>query len=221
MKKDLIKYHEAGSFKPKPEILKRYTTLHYLQNILCNNKLLFSNPIFWEDKNDTELINEYKKRINASNIFLLCFSSEHETIHFWKTYSSGKTGCCIIFETDYLLSLFDKKKLKHGYVQYEEIKELPNTIITKEKIPFFKRYPYIIEQEYRVIYKDFANKDCFALNIDKEKCIKKVILSPDVPDNEYKKLKIQLHNIIKVKKIKIHKTTVLENREWIDYFKNL
>ncbi|MBN1798658.1 MAG: hypothetical protein JW822_08765 [Spirochaetales bacterium] len=218
MENGIYNKHEAGSRIPISKMLKRYTTLNYLQKILLNKKLPFSVPDYWEDKNDTELINIYKNKKCLLNVYILCFSCEHETIHFWKTFSNGNTGCCIMFNVKYLLSLFDKNKLNHGYIQYEEINKLHEVKVTIDKIPFMKRIPYRIEEEYRVIYEDNNNQDNFSLYVDPIKCIEKIILSPDVSNNEIKELRHHWFKILKKTKNRPHKTTIFKNNNWIKYF---
>ena len=68
----------------KIQKLNRFTTLPILLDLLERKKLTLLNPILWEDKNDSEIILEYKKRKNIKNLFALCFSHNDETIHHWK-----------------------------------------------------------------------------------------------------------------------------------------
>ncbi len=42
--------------------LNRYTTLPVLLDLLQRKKLTLLNPEFWEEKNDSEIILEYKRR---------------------------------------------------------------------------------------------------------------------------------------------------------------
>ena len=53
--------------------LNRYTSLPILLDMLKRKRLVLLNPEFWEDKNDSEIILEYKKLKMIQNIFALCF----------------------------------------------------------------------------------------------------------------------------------------------------
>ena len=215
---DIIIYPKAGDTNPPPKILKRYTKLSNLKNILLNRTLSFSNPDFWYDKNDTELINIYKKKTGIQNLFVLCFASGPETIHFWETYAGGDSGCCINFNAEYLLKLFNRHNLRHGYVQYEEIKYLPQLELSVNNIPFMKRWPYRIEEEYRVFYFADDNTKKYEIDIDLKECLHKIVLSPDVPKSVLDKLKKQLKNITNKT---THHTTVLKNKNWIKHFRSI
>jgi hypothetical protein len=72
----------------KTNKLNRFTTLPHLLKMLDQPRLVFSNPKYWEDKNDSEILEVYirKKYGKSENakIFALCFLEDDETIHHWK-----------------------------------------------------------------------------------------------------------------------------------------
>jgi len=86
--------------------LSRYTTLPVLLDLLKRKKIVLLDPATWEDKNDSEILKEYKKRKKCTNLFALCFSGGDETIHHWKTFADGISGCCIEFDAQKLIDVF-------------------------------------------------------------------------------------------------------------------
>ena len=109
----------------KIQKLNRFTTLPILLDLLERKKLTLLNPILWEDKNDSEIILEYKKRKNIKNLFALCFSHNDETIHHWKTFSNGPSGCLIEFDAEKLIAHIKKiPGIKIGRVEYKKINEV-------------------------------------------------------------------------------------------------
>lgn len=78
--------------------LKRFTTLPVLLDFLQRKKLVLLDPKLWDDRNDSEIILEYKKRKELKNLFAVCFTHGDETVHHWKTFSDGPSGCVIEFD---------------------------------------------------------------------------------------------------------------------------
>jgi hypothetical protein len=78
---------------PKNNKLNRFTTLPVLLDMLRRKRLVFSDPKYWEDKNDLELLAIYKKAKGKKSLFALCFLMEDETIHHWKAFAAGSSGC--------------------------------------------------------------------------------------------------------------------------------
>lgn len=211
----------AGETVPPPKALKRYTTVSRLQEILEDGKLIFSDPSYWDDENDKSILKYFQMVANVPKLFILCFSSGHETIHFWKTYACGKKGCCINFEPEYILGLFEEFRLRHGYVQYEEIKNLRDAGITSSNLPFFKRYPYRIEEEYRVLFESDLAENQVHLRVDPTKCLKKVVLGPGVPDSEIAAVKKQWRKLASKDGNTPHRTTVLKSGKWFSTIRRL
>jgi hypothetical protein len=104
--------------------INRFTTLPILLDLLQRKKLTLLNPKLWEDKNDSEIILEYKKRKGIKNLFAVCFSCNDETVHHWKTFSHGPSGCLIEFNAKKLMAIFEQYGLTHGLVQYKKLSDI-------------------------------------------------------------------------------------------------
>ena len=131
----------------KIQKLNRFTTLPILLDLLERKKLTLLNPILWEDKNDSEIILEYKKRKNIKNLFALCFSHNDETIHHWKTFSNGPSGCLIEFDAEKLIAHIKKiPGIKIGRVEYKKINE-----VQKNKIQLYSNQVFITDDVKEIV----------------------------------------------------------------------
>lgn len=199
--------------------LNRFTTLPVLLDLLRRKKLVLLNPLTWEDRNDTEIILEYKKRKKISDLFAVCFGIGDETIHHWKTYANGISGCCIQFDEDKLLKSFqDVKNFRWGDVKYLKVKKVENATIPKDKIPFTKRWPYRCENEFRILWEGKTSKSTIDVCIDFNS-INKITLSQEIPAEVYESIKELLRDEIGNQTHKINRSTLYENKRWIKAFR--
>ena len=201
--------------------LNRFTSLPILLDLLERKKLTLLNPELWEDKNDSEVILAYKKKKSVKNIFALCFSDNDETVHHWKTFSNGPSGCVIEFDGEKLIELFDKDlKLKHRKVEYKKLLEVQREKIPIDDMPFIKRWPYRCEEEYRVIYETDDDMDFYEIDIPLS-IIRKITISQQMPAQIYNTIKGYLKQANEDPDSRINRSTLYENKRWINSFKRL
>lgn len=200
--------------------LTRYTTLPVLLDLLRRKKIVLLDPSTWEDRNDAEIIIEYKKRKKISKLFAVCFSIGGETIHHWKTYANGISGCCIEFDEKKLLTSFQGiKGVRCDKVTYKKIKEIKENKIKLESMPFTKRWPYRCENEFRILWEGETSRNTIDIDINLNS-INKIMLSPKMPDNVRTSIKELLRDEIGDPSKKIKRSTLYESRSWIKAFKN-
>ena len=201
-------------------ILSRYTTLPVLLDILERSSITLLPPETWADRNDREVMLDYKSRQNLTCLLALCFSMGDETIHHWSAFASGSAGCRIDFHMPTLIStIADKNGIRHGKVIYKKINKLRAGDLANEKRPFIKRWPYRIEQEYRIIFESSDKADAghkelpVSISMD---CIRSITLNQETPESVFKSVKAQLG--VKSDK-RISRSTLFENKAWIKKFK--
>ncbi len=194
--------------------LNRFTTLPVLLDLLERQKLVLLDPKSWDDRNDTEVILTYKRKAAISKLFALCFSHSSETIHHWKTYANGSSGCCIEFSARKLMEIFDNTPgLRHGKVTYKTINEVQTSFPLSE-MPFIKRKPYECEREYRAIWEGDSPNDCFELDVPLS-TINRITISQQMPEQVFKTLK----QLLKTSSPnKVNRSTIYENKIWISRF---
>lgn len=205
--------------KSKIYKLNRFTTLPVLLDLLQRKKLTLLNPSLWEDRNDAEIILEYKRRKQIEYLFALCFSLGDETVHHWKTFSHGPSGCCIEFDAEKLFEIINKVKgLKHDKVDYKKISEVRDNAIVLDRMPFIKRWPYRCEEEYRIIIETTEKCDFYEIKIPLD-IIRRITISQHMPKQIYDTIKKYLKNINEDPDSRISRSTLYENQKWINIFK--
>ena len=198
--------------------LNRFTTLPVLLDFLERKKLVLLDPKSWDDKNDTEVILAYKEKRGIEKLFALCFTHDYETIHHWKTFANGSSGCCIEFDAEKLIQIFKKNKLRHGIVEYRKIKEATPNSFKLNQMPFIKRKPYECEQEYRIIWEGKTEENVFELDIPLD-TIKKITISQQMPEQVFITIRNLLKKTFDDPEKRISRSTIYENKKWINSFK--
>ena len=197
--------------------LNRFTTLPFLLDILTRKKLTLLDPEKWDDKNDSKIICEYKRQKKIENVLVLCFSFGSETLHHWKTYANGSSGCCIEFDFDLLLkNINEKEGIRHKWVIYKKISEVESKKYEVDDIPFIKRWPYRFEKEYRIIWEGKTDNQTIEIDIPLD-VIKKITISQEMPETVFKSVE-KIINEITDNKIAINRSTLYENDRWINCF---
>jgi len=199
--------------------LNRFTSLPILLDLLQRQKLVLLDPASWEDKNDTDIILEYKRKANIEKLFALCFTHNSETIHHWKTFSNGPSGCCIEFSPGKLIAVLDKTPgIRHGAVFYKKISEARFPEFELSEIPFIKRKPYQFEREYRIIWEGRSGAGFLELDITLD-MIRKITFSQQMPPVVFDSVKKMLVQTFPGLKNKINRSTIYRNERWVNYFK--
>jgi hypothetical protein len=196
--------------------LKHYTSIENLFKILDTSRLLLSKPKNWEDKNDYAALRAFC-RLKGTKARVLCFLDGEESIHHWNTFSKNGYGCSISFARDEILKQTKGDNFLHNSVKYkhvitdEELRKMDN-----KDIPFLKRNQYECEKEYRIIW--FGTGKAPKVPFKRETAIRRIILSPRIPDTNRKKIK----DYLKIKYgLEAEFSRVFESEQWIDRFDNL
>jgi hypothetical protein len=212
--------------------LNRFTSLPVLLDLLISRRLVFSDPKFWDDKNDVELLEIYKNNKYEGKrdirVFALCFLTEHETIHHWKTFADGICGCCVEFDKSKLIKLLsahknEGKNLRFGSVAYQKLKDVCDGSIGDdvEMIPFKKRWPYRYEKEFRVILE--CDTDGGEISDIDLAMITKITFSQKMPKPLFETLREYLRrgSLGIPLETKINHSTIYENKYWIGKFRRI
>lgn len=199
--------------------LNRFTTIPFLIDLLKRKKLTLLNPGLWEDYNDRETMEVYRRKIKAESIYALCLTHQSETIHHWNAFASGSGGCCIELSPAKLFAILEKNKdITHGKTEYVRIKDLSD--FEPAKLPYFKRHPFEPEKEYRIIAtSDKKQEAVFDIDIDLD-IIRRITISNKVPKSIFDSIEDVLLQINPAHKIKISHSTLYNNPAWKNHFRN-
>jgi hypothetical protein len=201
--------------------LNRFTSLPVLFDLLRRKKLVIRDPSIWEDKNDVEVILEYKRREEIPNLFAICFCVGDETIHHWKAYADGDSGCCIEFDKAKLLACFRGiPEVRSSKVKYREVKRVEDEQPALKDYPFIKRMPYRFENEFRILWQGKKRGRSIDLDIDLNS-IKRITLSQKMSEDIYTSTEKRLRANINDLSIEINRSTIFKNCRWIRAFKKL
>jgi hypothetical protein len=196
-------------------VLKRYTELPFLLDLLQNKRLTVLSPEFWDDKNDSYFIDSYRRKKSLKSVLALCFTEESETYHHWKVFSPGLSGVCIDFDKDSFVEWAGKVKgLKFRCVEYKKIDAIRKSTPEADLLPFMKRHPYRHEKEFRIIYEaasDVLSKVELKLNLN---LIRRIVINPWLPKSVIKSIEANIHQIKGCEKMLVHRTTLVSNDEW-------
>jgi hypothetical protein len=204
-------------------ILNMFTQLPYLLDMLHTQKITFTNPDKWIDKNDFYTLGKFRQIKGQDNIFCLCFSYCRETIYHWAAFADGISGVCMEFNYDSLIKEVKKEvekvgdKFFEGRCKYVPINKDDNNSCNQKEIYLLKRYPYRNEKEHRfVVLNNNKNngKDIYQVEINLKNCIKKITFNQDLPHNCFESIKVLLEKEYPYLNGKINHSTILDNKEW-------
>ena len=137
--------------------LRRYTDLPGLIYLLNEQKITLLDPESWDDRNDSHYLTLYREKKGFGSVLALCFSEASETYHHWRVFAGGSSGVCISFKLKELLKAVNKQAgLRTGSVTYLTLMNMSRRKPAVEELPFLKRYPFVDEQEFRIIYESTA-----------------------------------------------------------------
>lgn len=200
--------------------LNRFTSIPFMIDMLQRKKLSLVNPAFWEDFNDRETVEIYRKAMKANSVYALCFGYKNETIHHWNAFAGGASGCCIEFSPGRLLPLLDSLDIRHGKTQYIRVRDLRLLNCKKQDLPFVKREPFNPENEYRLIAtSDNAQEPTLDIDIDLN-IIRRITISNKMPEPVFDSLKEVLQQMLTGYRCKIHRSTLYKNEDWIGHFRD-
>ena len=195
--------------------LRRYTELPYLIDYLQSKELALLDPKLWDDRNDSYYIEQFALANGLLKTYALCLAEAPETYHHWRVFSHGSGGVCIEFDKT---KLVDAANLIPGMraeeVKYKTINSLGRGAPSQSDLPFLKRYAFIDEKEFRLFYSSTEEgPPVFRLSVPL-KAIKRITLSPWLPNSVVSHVESTLKSINGCKALKIYKSTLVENEDW-------
>lgn len=203
----------------KDKFLYKYTSLPVLFYVLSECKLTLLPPDFWDDKNDSYFLKQYKKKYGFETVLALCFSTCAETYHHWNTFAHGPAGVCIKFDQEMLINSVCGKNKKMcsrgGRIRYQNVcyAKIDHLKCTASELPFIKRLAFKNESEFRIVY-ECSNKTktydiCISL-----RAIRGIVLSPWLPKTLQGPLIDVIQSIRGCERLAITPSTILDSEKW-------
>lgn len=202
-------------------MLRRYTELPYVIDLLQTKELVLLNPESWDDSNDSYYIEQYTRIKGIAGTFALCLAQAPETYHHWKIFSHGSGGACIVFDKKkFIKSALKVKGLRAEEVQYKTIAALKSAKLKKEDLPFLKRYAYSDEKEFRLILgMKNGSPATFRFSIPLT-AIDRITLSPWMSKGVVENVKRTLKSIEGCSSLRIYRSTLVDNEQWKRFASN-
>lgn len=197
-------------------IIRRYTSIPAVIDILRRKELPLLDPQNWDDRNDRYFMKLYKESKNLDGIYALCAAACSETYHHWRVFTNGTEGACIELNRQLLeqeISKIDGVRFGEiDYITLEQVEKFEKEDI--EKIPFLKRIAFSPECEYRIVLEsNEIQKSSFSIKIS-ENLINRIYLNPWLPESISNSVKETFRTIPGWEKIHISKSFLIESNRW-------
>ena len=197
-------------------LLKRYTELPYVLQILQTRKLTLMNPGSWDDRNDSHFVQAYRERKGYGSVLALCLTEAAQTYHHWRVFTHGASGACLQFNKKRFVDWIAENEALCGRpVQYKTLRQIRQSPPALDDLPFIKRKAYEHELEFRLLYATQRRAlpfKTFALPLD---VIDSVLLNPWLPPSTAEAVESVIHGIKGCEAIRLIRATIISNDEWL------
>ena len=203
--------------EPTQHTLKRFTSLAVALDMLVERRLTLLSPKTWDDQNDIAYVEAYRLKRGVKKIFALCFTQAPETFHHWRVFASGLEGVRInIDKRELLESLEGDPCYVWNDVEYRTLEKMAAArAIDVFDFPFFKRWAFRDELEFRLLYEcDEANAVVHHIPIER-RWITSITLSPWMPKSLFDSVKTAINSVPGCAEIKVQKTNLREHDRWM------
>jgi hypothetical protein len=196
----------------------RYTDLPSLIHILSNQSLTLLDPRTWDDKNDSRFIDLYREKKNLASVLALCFSQSSETYHHWRIFAPSSSGIYLMFNAEKITKAVSHiAGLKIKPVDYLTIRDFRSNNAEVDRLPFIKRFPFKPENEVRMLWEsDIEERSSLQVPIPLS-VISRITLSPWLHSSLVDGVKRTIKSIPGCSRIKVYKSTLISNDDWIKH----
>jgi hypothetical protein len=134
-------------------VIRRYTSIAAVIDILKRRELSLLNPESWDDRNDRYFMQLYKETKSIGGLYGLCAAQCTETYHHWKVFTGAADGACIeIWREPLEAILAGLDNVRYGNVEYLPLGKVDKlTPANAGSLPFYKRAGFTDEDEFRII----------------------------------------------------------------------
>jgi hypothetical protein len=197
------------------DVLRRYTSLPALIDILVRRRITLLSYRSWIDSNDRRALQIYQQTLHYGFVGAMCLTRSAETFHHWQIFAPGDAGVCIVFDKRAFQSAFhDRPHLLAGpveYVQLNQIGELNAQDI--HRLPFIKRYGFRDEREYRLLGYTVEERPTLSVEIQ-PKLIRYVIMSPFAHPDLVATTTRALRSINGWQQLPVRHSSLTDNQTW-------
>jgi hypothetical protein len=208
--------------KDSAAVVRRYTSIPAVIDILRRKQLAILDPRNWDDKNDRHFMELYKEHKRVGGLYGLCAAKCPETYHHWKVFTGGGTGgACMVLNRQKLerhlqaVKMPEVTNIRFGDVKYLNLSQVrglgPKDM---NRLPFLKRVGFMDEDEYRIVI-ETTNDDQSAVFID---CpiswIDCIYLNPWLPKSQAESLIATLKQLPGCKSLDVRRSFLIDSSTW-------
>ena len=201
------------------EYVKRYTTLEYALIAIKTQTLALPNPSRWDDSNDREFVNLYRRHIAAKSVYAMCCTMSPERYHHWRIFTDKKkaNGVCIEFKREpFQKSLNRMPNVRAEPVKYVSLRKFRQTgSYETENLPFIKRNGYRDEREWRILLTSPKPQDTLFEIPFSLAWVHRVILNPWMEERDREAARQILKSLLE-KTVRVSATFLTNSAEWKD-----
>lgn len=209
--------------EPTQYTLKRFTSLAVALDMLVERRLTLLSPKTWDDQNDIAYLEAYRQKREVKKVFALCFTQAAETFHHWRVFAGGLEGVRINIDKHALLqSLVADPCYVWNDVEYLTLEKVAAMReIDVFDMPFFKRFAFRDELEFRLLYECGDPKALVHHVPIERRWIKSITVSPWMPQTLLDSVKTAIHSIDGCKDVRVQKTNIREHDRWMGATKRI
>jgi hypothetical protein len=198
-------------------MVRRYTTIAAIIDILSRKELPLLDPSTWEDRNDRHFMNLFKSFINAKAMFAACCTSSNETYHHWHVFA-GRSGAYLEFDRAELEAHLSKLRdnghqLMFGPMKYFTLDRLEEGKLKPSDLPFAKRWGFNAEAEYRIIAVSGDKTPTYPVSLPL-RLVKRVVVNFWLPESVFASVKTAIKKIDGCSSLNVVRSQLIDNERW-------
>lgn len=198
----------------KRNILRRYTDLGSLLDILKRRAITLLPPSTWDDRNDRLMMETYRKVKGLETLLALCMSKKAETYHHWKVFTDKNNGVCIHFDKVLLIAAMKASGVVVRPVSYLKFADLQPAKLPPSRLPYLKRLAFQDEGEVRAVYENSHKENGLKKVPISLKIIDRVTLNPWMPKPVAESVEAVILELSKDATFDVFPSTLIESSLW-------
>lgn len=198
-------------------ILRRYTSLPILVDMLVRSRLTIIGFDHWADANDRRALELYRDKLRYGFVGAMCLTMAPETFHHWQIFAQGESGVCVVLDRLALeRALADLPNFIAGPVEYVQLNAI-NGIDAGDihRLPFLKRYGFRDEREYRLL--GFAPDASGSMSVElTTDLVRRVTFGPSTHPAVVDSLRIALRALPGWRNLRVGRSNLTSNETWLE-----
>lgn len=212
----------VNSGKRKEPVIRRYTSISMVIDMLRKQQLSLLDPQYWDDKNDSYFMQLYKEHRKAKGLYAMCAAMCAETYHHWRVFTgTGNGGACVVLKRNSLETYLKEMKMPKGdQIRFGEVKYLMLNQAEKlgtadvERLPFLKRKGFVDEDEYRIVIESSEDqRSAYPLDCPLD-WIDRIYLNPWLPTSVADSVIDTLSDLPGCAKLDIRHSRLIDSTTW-------